>query len=92
MTEKKQKKEFTKHDLTDVFLRGLYFGENLCRYKKDKKIYNDNTELYDYIKNTAEDKQSLRDLVSFPLNLFIMLYHEVYKKNKTNIKKVKENS
>lgn len=88
----KLKKEYNQYDLTDMFMRGLYYGDNLCRYKNDVDIDSDNKELYDYILEAMKNKQSLKDIVNLPLEMFLILYHEVYTKNETKTEDVKENS
>lgn len=77
MKEKKLKKEFTQYDLTDMFIRGLYYGENLCRYKNDVGIESDTKVLYNYLLEAMKNGQSTKDIVNLPLEMFIMLYREL---------------
>lgn len=76
----KPKKEFTQYDLTDMFIRGLYYGDNLCRYKKDVGLDNDNQALYDYLLEAMKNGQTTKDIVNLPLDMFIMLYMELVDK------------
>ncbi len=88
----KPKKEFTQYDLTDMFIRGLYYGDNLCRYKKDVGLDNDNQALYGYLLEAMKSGQSTKDIVNLPLDMFLMLYHEIYTKDDINMENVKENN
>lgn len=74
----KLEKEYNQYDLTDVFMRGLFYGEMLAHYKQDSKINNkDNKLFYDYILEMMKNKQSIIDIINLPLEMFILLYREV---------------
>jgi hypothetical protein len=75
-----------------MFIRGLFYGENLQRYKQDVNIDNDNQALYNYLLETMKSGQPTKDIVNLPLDMFIMLYHEIYTKNNISFENVKENS